>query len=199
MPRSALTGSRIRARRLDLGLRQVDLARSCGISASYLNLIEHNRRRIGGKLLVDIARALGMEVSVLSQGADVALIEELRSAAESAGISEAADRAEELAGRLPDWARVLTELSRRVSELEAALMWLFRAIGRVDELSGVVAAILQRRLDHRRELGSLLGVDDGARLDRLASATLGRQQVIADLARDVRFHFFDEPPIEVVR
>lgn len=121
MPRSALTGSRIRARRLDLGLRQVDLARSCGISASYLNLIEHNRRRIGGKLLVDIARALGMEVSVLSQGADVALIEELRSAAESAGISEAADRAEELAGRLPDWARVLTELSRRVSELEAAL------------------------------------------------------------------------------
>ena len=121
MPKSALTGSRIRARRLDLGLRQIDLARSCGISASYLNLIEHNRRRIGGKLLVDIARALGLEVSALSQGADEALIEELRNAAESAGLAEAADRAEELAGRLPDWARVLTEQSRRVSELEGAI------------------------------------------------------------------------------
>jgi XRE family transcriptional regulator, fatty acid utilization regulator len=115
MPRSALTGSRIRARRLDLGLRQTELARTCGISASYLNLIEHNRRRIGGKLLVDIARTLDLEVSALSQGADATLIEELRGAAESAGISEAADRAEELAGRFPDWARVLAEQTRRVA------------------------------------------------------------------------------------
>jgi predicted transcriptional regulator/DNA-binding XRE family transcriptional regulator len=121
MSRSALTGSRIRARRLDLGLRQTDLARSCGISASYLNLIEHNRRRIGGKLLVDIARTLEMEVSVLSQGADQILIGDLRGAAESAGISEAADRAEEFAARFPDWARVLAEQTKRVSELETAL------------------------------------------------------------------------------
>ena len=35
-----------------------------------------------------------------------------------------------------------------------------------------------------------------ARLDRLAEATQGRQQPIADLARDLRFHFFDEPPME---
>jgi predicted transcriptional regulator/DNA-binding XRE family transcriptional regulator len=121
MPRSALTGSRIRARRIDLGLRQTELAQTCGISASYLNLIEHNRRRIGGKLLVDIARTLQLDVSALSQGADQALIAELRAAAESAGVAEAADRAEELAGRFPDWARVLTEHTRRVGELERAL------------------------------------------------------------------------------
>ena len=119
--RSALTGSRIRARRLDLGLRQTELARECGISASYLNLIEHNRRRIGGKLLVDIARTLDVEVAALSQGADQALIEEIRNAAESAGVAEAVDKAEELAGRFPDWARVLAEQSRRVAELEGAL------------------------------------------------------------------------------
>jgi XRE family transcriptional regulator, fatty acid utilization regulator len=93
----------------------------CGISASYLNLIEHNRRRIGGKLLVDIARTLDVEVAALSQGADQALIEEIRNAAESAGIAEAVDKAEELAGRFPDWARVLAEQSRRVAELEVAL------------------------------------------------------------------------------
>lgn len=81
-------------------------------------------------------------------------------------------------------------------QLESALMWLFRGIGRVDELSGVVGAILQRRLDHRRALQPVLGVDTGARLDRLAAAVLGRQQPIADLARDVRFHFFDAPPME---
>jgi predicted transcriptional regulator len=121
LPLRALTGSRIRARRLDLGLRQVDLARAGGISASYLNLIEHNRRRIGGKLLVDLARALEIEVSALSQGADQALVEEIRTAAESAGEADAVESAEEFAGRFPAWARVLTEQSRRIAELEHAV------------------------------------------------------------------------------
>lgn len=84
----------------------------------------------------------------------------------------------------------------RSPELEVALMWLFRALGRLGALSDVVTAILHRRLHHRRALIPLLGADAGARLDRLAAATQGRQQAIADLARDVRFHFFDEPPME---
>ena len=46
MALSALTGTRLRERRQALGLRQADLAAQMGISASYLNLIEHNRRRI---------------------------------------------------------------------------------------------------------------------------------------------------------
>lgn len=121
MPRTALTGSRIRARRLDLGLRQSDLARSCGISASYLNLIEHNRRRIGGKLLVDLARALGIEVSALSEGADRALIEELRAAAARMAAPEAAEGAEDLAGRHPAAAKLIGAQARRIEELETAL------------------------------------------------------------------------------
>ncbi|WP_304951541.1 helix-turn-helix domain-containing protein, partial [Sulfitobacter sp.] len=50
--REGLTGSRIRERRVMAGLKQAELAQQSGISASYLNLIEHNRRRIGGKLLL---------------------------------------------------------------------------------------------------------------------------------------------------
>jgi DNA-binding XRE family transcriptional regulator len=50
MERSAFAGSRIRERRVALGLRQAEVALRAGISGSYLNLIEHNRRRIGGKL-----------------------------------------------------------------------------------------------------------------------------------------------------
>ena len=61
MARDTLTGSRIRERRIILGLKQAELARRAEISASYLNLIEHNRRRIGGKLLLDIAEILGVE------------------------------------------------------------------------------------------------------------------------------------------
>jgi acetyl/propionyl-CoA carboxylase alpha subunit/acetyl-CoA carboxylase carboxyltransferase component len=84
----------------------------------------------------------------------------------------------------------------RSPDLERAVTWLFRSLDRLDELSGVVEAILQRRLDHRRVLAPVLGADDGARLDRLAAATQGRQQMIADLARDVRFHFFSAPAME---
>ena len=80
MVADTLTGSRIRDRRLIRGLRQADLARKIGISTSYLNLIEHNRRRIGGKLLNALADALDVEVSVLNQGAEASLIAALREA-----------------------------------------------------------------------------------------------------------------------
>ena len=125
MPRDTLTGSRIRERRLMAGLRQADLAREVGISASYLNLIEHNRRRIGGKLLVDIAQVLGVEPSMLTEGAEAALVASLREAAADA-VSTAAesDRADEFAGRFPGWAELLTATHRRVASLESAVQTL---------------------------------------------------------------------------
>ena len=119
MARDTLTGSRIRERRSIAGLRQADLARQVGISASYLNLIEHNRRRIGGKLLVDIAQVLGVEPSMLTEGAEAALIATLREAAAGAGApSHEADRVDEFAGRFPAWAEVLAWAHRRVGSLE---------------------------------------------------------------------------------
>ncbi|WIY25281.1 helix-turn-helix domain-containing protein [Parasedimentitalea psychrophila] len=119
MARDTLTGSRIRERRLFLDLRQAALARQVDISASYLNLIEHNRRRIGGKLLVDIAKALAVEPSMLTEGAEVALISALREAAADSGKPVAElDHADEFAGRFPGWAEVLAGEHRRVASLE---------------------------------------------------------------------------------
>lgn len=119
MARDTLTGSRIRERRLILGLRQAELAREAGISASYLNLIEHNRRKIGGKLLVGIASVLGVEPSMLSEGAEAALISTLREAAADSGTLVAElDRADEFAGRFPGWAEVLAAGHRRIATLE---------------------------------------------------------------------------------
>jgi len=80
--------------------------------------------------------------------------------------------------------------------LESALMRLFRSFARLNELSTVITAILQRRIDHRDALLPSARAGAKARLDRLAAAMQGRQQSIADLARDLRFHLFDEPPME---
>ncbi|WP_102222801.1 helix-turn-helix transcriptional regulator [Acidimangrovimonas sediminis] len=80
MPRQALAGSRIRERRTAAGLRQADLAREVGISASYLNLIEHNRRNVGAALLRRIAEVLKLDPAQLSEGAGAALLAGLREA-----------------------------------------------------------------------------------------------------------------------
>ncbi|MEM7295564.1 MAG: helix-turn-helix domain-containing protein [Pseudomonadota bacterium] len=119
MPKSALAGSRIRDRRLATGQRQADLARACGISPSYLNLIEHNRRRIGGKLLVDIAAALEMPVAALARGAEDALLESLQQAAQRhPDTKPERDQSEEFAGRFSGWARLIAAQEDRITELE---------------------------------------------------------------------------------
>jgi transcriptional regulator with XRE-family HTH domain len=124
MVRAALTGTRIRERRMVLGMRQADLARAAGISASYLNLIEHNRRRVGPDLLPKLATVLDVETGALSEGAEAALVEGLRAAAAIAGQVEAIsgvpelDRIEEFIGRFPGWATRLAALARRHRELE---------------------------------------------------------------------------------
>ncbi len=102
-------------------------------------------------------------------------------------------------------ARLETALARygvvgldRTPELAAAVVWMFRSFARVEELVPVVAAILERRLLAGAVLVPLADAAMRARLSRLATATQGRYQEIADLARDVRFHYFDEPVLEAL-
>jgi acetyl/propionyl-CoA carboxylase alpha subunit/acetyl-CoA carboxylase carboxyltransferase component len=82
----------------------------------------------------------------------------------------------------------------RTPALEAAVVWMYRSFSRVRELAPAVVAILQRRLRHCSALTAVTPAAQlRARLDRLAAAAQGRQQAVADLARDVRFRFLDEP------
>lgn len=119
MPERQLVGSRIRNRRLDMGLRQADLARAVGISPSYLNLIEHNRRRIGGKLLQDIARELEADPALLAEGSAAGQLAPLREAAVAVpdGAAEL-PRIEDFAARFPGWASIVTAQHERIKTLE---------------------------------------------------------------------------------
>ncbi|MES2844649.1 MAG: short-chain fatty acyl-CoA regulator family protein [Pseudomonadota bacterium] len=123
MPMTALTGSRVRERRMSLGLRQADLARDAGISASYLNLIEHNRRRVGADVLVRLAGVLAVPVAALSMGTEGILTQDLRAAAAAVGGAPRAelDRTEDFATRFPGWAGVVAALHARAAGLERAV------------------------------------------------------------------------------
>lgn len=119
---TGLTGTRIRDRRLVLGIKQADLAAAAEISASYLNLIEHNRRRIGGTLLLRIATALDVDPASLSEGADGAAIDALRAiAGDDAAHDTKPDQLEDFLTRFPSWAKRLTRQSQRIQALEETL------------------------------------------------------------------------------
>ncbi|WP_040817130.1 short-chain fatty acyl-CoA regulator family protein [Litoreibacter arenae] len=122
MPKSALTGSRIREHRLMRGIKQADLARSIGISASYLNLIEHNRRRIGGKTLRALSEVLKIDASTLTQGAERAVVTELQDAAASdSEVAVELDQIDDLVARFPGWAAKITAQHRRLRALEQTM------------------------------------------------------------------------------
>ena len=63
-------GLRISTRRKALGVSQAALARAVGVSPSYLNLIEANKRQVGGALLQRIAAELGIERDELTGEAE---------------------------------------------------------------------------------------------------------------------------------
>lgn len=125
-PTHILTGTRIRERRLALRRRQADIARAAGISPAYLNLIEHNRRPVGDRLVARLAEALEVPTAELTAGREEARIAALREAvarAPSTGeLGPELERAAELLARFPGWAATLIATARRSDALERQLI-----------------------------------------------------------------------------
>ncbi|QDZ10131.1 helix-turn-helix domain-containing protein [Devosia ginsengisoli] len=73
-------GFRISNRRKSLKISQAFLARSLGISPSYLNLIENNKRDIGGALLNRVAAQLDIDIDELAGRMEQKLLQDLEEA-----------------------------------------------------------------------------------------------------------------------
>ena len=73
-------GFRISNRRKSLRISQAALARLVGISPSYLNLIENNKRDIGGALLNRVAAQLNIDIEELAGRAEQKLLQDLEEA-----------------------------------------------------------------------------------------------------------------------
>jgi len=191
-----LLGTRIRDRREAAGMKQTDVARSAGISASYLNLIEHNRRKIAGKVLIEIARVLEVSVASLSEGADVALVQDLQTAAATGPEMVELERLEEMIGRFPGWSRLIAGLSRQNGRLEHDLKGLsdrltydpFLAASLHEVLSTVTAI---------RSISSILANSGDIAADQQAQFhdnLFDESRRLADISRALVSHFEQESP-----
>lgn len=110
-----LSGLKVRARRRQAGLTQGELARRAGISPSYLNLIELNKRPASAALIERLAAGLGVARGELDGEAErriVASLQEIAADAAFAGAAGYAVHAEEFVGRYPQWAELVLVLHR---------------------------------------------------------------------------------------
>jgi transcriptional regulator with XRE-family HTH domain len=61
-------GERIKARRIDLGLNQEQLATKAGISKGFLSDLENGKRNVGAGTLLQIGAVLGSSLDYLMKG-----------------------------------------------------------------------------------------------------------------------------------
>lgn len=117
-----LAGLRIRERRREIGMKQIDLAAKIGVSPAYLNLIEGNKRPIGGAILLRISEELEISIDQLDGTTERRLREELTELAAETETSRAKGgpgEPDEFIARFPAWARATAGLHRRWREAVA--------------------------------------------------------------------------------
>ncbi|HEY8576887.1 MAG TPA: short-chain fatty acyl-CoA regulator family protein [Devosia sp.] len=111
-------GFRISNRRKSLKISQATLARRVGISPSYLNLIENNKRDIGGALLNRVAAQLDIPVDELAGRTEQKLLQDLEEAFAEPLLESLPfrpDERRELVAQYPASAAALSRLHRAYS------------------------------------------------------------------------------------
>ncbi|MEL6678503.1 MAG: short-chain fatty acyl-CoA regulator family protein, partial [Pseudomonadota bacterium] len=185
-------GLRIRERRKAIGLSQSALAQRAGISPSYLNLIEHNKRAIAGRVLLALARELDVPPASLSQEAELSMIAEMRTAAAEFPVVPAeVDVTEEFASRFPGWARLVGSLHRQVRDQRAAIDALSDRLAHDPVLQANMHEMLTNITAIRSTAGILTSLDDvpAAQQRRFIENIHAESQRLSEVAQSLTAYF----------
>ncbi|MBJ3784245.1 helix-turn-helix domain-containing protein [Devosia sediminis] len=115
-------GFRISNRRKSLRISQAALARLVGISPSYLNLIENNKRDIGGALLQRVALHLDIGIDDLTGNAEQKLLQDLEEAYADPMVESLpfqADERRQMVAQYPASAAAMARLHRAYADAVA--------------------------------------------------------------------------------
>ena len=157
-------GKRLKALRRRLGLTQTAMAQRLGVSASYLNLIEHDQRNLSANLLLKLAQHFDLDLKSLVPGETVGLIADLREIFSDPVLQDhAVDEEElgELATASPETGRAIRHLyqeflaARESSKLLAEQMQDRQdstGVDRAELFSEQVSDLIQQQLNHFPDL-----------------------------------------------
>ncbi|HNU11392.1 MAG TPA: short-chain fatty acyl-CoA regulator family protein [Rubrivivax sp.] len=194
--RSPLIGATLRQRRRALGIAQAALAAQLGISASYLNLIESDKRNIAGALLKRVADALGFTLDEIDGAAERRLVADLGELCgepllADLGLEEAGAQA--LAGRQRDWGRALVRLHRAWLDRGQAVSALSDRLHQDPFLGDAVHSLLTQ-VTAIRSSAEILQTGEGldpARRERFVAIVDEQSARLAEVARSLAA-FFDK-------
>jgi predicted transcriptional regulator/transcriptional regulator with XRE-family HTH domain len=157
-------GRKVNALRTRAGLTQAALAERLSISASYLNLIENDRRPLPAALLIRLAQVLDLDLKTLVAAADARLATDLLEVFADPlfeGLAPSEREARDLAAGAPDVARAVLHLHHAYRAAHASSQTLAaqvldrqdaRGAERVALSSEQVSDFLERHANHFPEL-----------------------------------------------
>lgn len=201
-------GTKLRRQRKSQGLLQAELAHAVGISPSYLNLIENNKRQIGGALLARIAAQLQIEIDALTGEKEQRLLDELHQLLPDpvlAGVGLESEQLRELVTQLPAAAQALHKLHRAYVDAHASVEMFASRLKSDPLLSGLLHQILSHVTAVRSSGEILHSVADLSRSqqERFLGTIDRESRMLSDLARALLAHFEQSmqarPPVSPVR
>lgn len=142
-PEAPRFGAKVRALRRRESLSQVQLAEKLGVSPSYLNLIENNRRPLPANLLIKLAQIFNVDVHAFATDEDTRLVADLTEAFADPLFDErdlTSVDVREMATASPVAARAVLSLYRAYQAARATSDDLSSRLSEGEELSGVDAA-----------------------------------------------------------
>ena len=140
MSTRGVPGRRVKALRTRAGLTQTALAQRLGISASYLNLIEHERRTLTAGLLVRLAQVLDLDLRSLGSGLDARLVGDLREVFADPlfeGATPPESELNDMAVSSPDAARAIVRLHQAYAAAQASARTLAGQVLDREDLDGM--------------------------------------------------------------
>jgi predicted transcriptional regulator/transcriptional regulator with XRE-family HTH domain len=135
-----ISGRKVRRLREGLELTQVEMARRLGLSASYLNLIEHGQRPLTARLQAHLCETLDVDPAELSDEEEAHLAADLAEVlSDSLFAGRAVSRAEirEAVGATPEIGRAMLALYRAYRSAREAVGDLGEALRNREVLAGI--------------------------------------------------------------
>ncbi len=157
-------GARIRALRRREGMSQARMAERLGISASYLNLIEHNRRALSAQVLIRLAQEFQLDLKAFGGREDERLVADLLEVFGDPIFDRhelAAADVREMVGHSPLVARALLSLYHAYQASRSSAETLTERLTEGQDLKGIevsrlpseeVADLIQGHMNHFPEL-----------------------------------------------